>query len=162
MLATTIQQVSSHGTGRGPVIPGTGCHLLIENQFISAKHRRHLRTRRGRRQLLQYIQNKHHVSDADVSHIDWDSQARAMRTFQHTSHTFLVKILSKWLPDGKQVNRYKTLQLIPVNVHRVSVRSRTSTTFSDVTTGGNGGLRSDKICSNSSVDPIPNLCWQNF
>ena len=106
LLANTFQQVSSHATARGPVLPGTGCHLLIENQFIPANHRRHLRTRRGRRQLLQYVQNKHQLSDADVSHIDWDSQARAIRTFQHTSHTFLVKFLSKWLPVGKQVNRY--------------------------------------------------------
>jgi hypothetical protein len=45
LLAITFQQVSSHRTAREPVIPGTGYHLLIENQFIPANHRRHLRSR---------------------------------------------------------------------------------------------------------------------
>jgi hypothetical protein len=105
-LATTFQQVSSHVTARGPVIPGSGCHLLIENQFIPGNHRKNIRTRRGQRKLLQFLQKKYQLSDANVSQIDWDSHARAISIFQNTSHTFLVKFLSKWLPVGKQVNRY--------------------------------------------------------
>jgi hypothetical protein len=61
LLATTFQQVASHVTAWGPVIPGTGCHLLIENQLISGNHRRSPRTRRGQRQLLQYLQQKHQL-----------------------------------------------------------------------------------------------------
>jgi hypothetical protein len=43
-----------------------------------------------------------------------------------------------------------------------SVVNEVSVPRGDATTGGNGGLPSDKICSNSSIAPIPTLCWQNF
>ena len=106
LLATEFQQATAHVTDQGPMIPGTGCHLLIENQFIPSYHRRKIRTKRGQRKLLRYIQERHQLSEADVSHIDWDSHARAINTLQHKSNTFIVKFLSRKLPVGKQVHRY--------------------------------------------------------
>jgi hypothetical protein len=106
LLATTFQQASNHATDRGPLIPGTGCQVLIENQFIPSHHRRTLRTRRGHSQLMKYIQQKHQLSEVAVSRIDWTSHAQAIRNFQTTSNIFMVKFLSKWLPVGKQIHRY--------------------------------------------------------
>jgi hypothetical protein len=105
-LATSFQGTSNHATAKGPVIPGTGCHLVVERQYLPSHHCRKLRTRRGRHQLLQYIQHKHRLSDVAMTHINWESHAQAIRNFQVTSTTFLVKFPSKWLPVGKQVHRY--------------------------------------------------------
>jgi hypothetical protein len=69
-LASTFQQASSHAMYQGPMIPGTGHPLLVENQFIPGYHRRKLHTKRGQR----------------LSYIDWDSHARAINTFEHKSH----------------------------------------------------------------------------
>jgi hypothetical protein len=89
------------------MIPGTACHLVINNsQAIHSHHRRRIRTRRGHQHLLRYIGEKHRISKDIISQIDWDSHAHAIRTFHITSRTFLVKFLDKWLPVGKQVNRH--------------------------------------------------------
>jgi hypothetical protein len=89
------------------MIPGTGYYLFVDNKFIPGYHRRKLRNKRGQRQLLRCIWQTHHSSDADVSHIDWDSPARAINTCQHKSRTFVVvTFLSKWLSVVKQVPRY--------------------------------------------------------
>lgn len=53
LLATLFQQASTHTTDQGPMIPGTGCHLLVENQFIPGYHHWKLRTKWGQRRLLQ-------------------------------------------------------------------------------------------------------------
>jgi hypothetical protein len=66
LLAAIFQQASTHTTDQGPKIQGTGCHLLVENQFIPGYHHRKLRTKRSQRQLLLYIQQIHRLSDADV------------------------------------------------------------------------------------------------
>jgi hypothetical protein len=105
-LATSFQATSNHATAKGPLIPGTGCYLVIERQYLPSHHRRKLRTRRGHHQLLQYIQHAHRLSDVAITHIDWKSHAQAIRHFQDTSTIFLVQFLSKWLPVGKQVHRY--------------------------------------------------------
>jgi hypothetical protein len=105
-LATSFQGTSNHATAKGPLIPGTGCHLVIERQYLPSHHRRKLRTRRGHHQLLQNIQHKHQLSDVAMTHINWESHAQAIQNFQVTSTTFLVKFLSKWLPVGKRVHRY--------------------------------------------------------
>jgi hypothetical protein len=39
LLAKTFQQASSHATDDGLMIPGTDCHLLVENQFIPGYQR---------------------------------------------------------------------------------------------------------------------------
>jgi hypothetical protein len=105
-LATTFQRASNHATDRGLLIPGTGCHVLIENQFIPSHHRRILRTRRGHSQLMKYIQQKHQLSEIAVSRIDWTSHAQVIRHFQTISNIFMVKFLIKWLHVGKQIHRY--------------------------------------------------------
>jgi hypothetical protein len=105
-LAASFQPTSSHATARGPLIPGTGCHLVIEKQYLPSHYRRKLRTRRGHRQFPPYIQHQHRLSDVAMTHIDWMSHAQVIRHFQATSTIFLVKFLSKWLPFGKQVRRY--------------------------------------------------------
>jgi hypothetical protein len=105
-LATTFQRASNHATDRGPLIPGTGCQVLIENQFIPSHHRRILRTRRGHSQLMKYIQQKHQLSEIAVSRINWTSHAQAIKHFHTISNKFLVKFLSKWLSVGKQTQRY--------------------------------------------------------
>jgi hypothetical protein len=95
LLATTFQRASDHATDRGPLMPGTGCQVLLENQFIPSHHRRTLRTRRGHSQLMKYIQQKHQLSEVAVLRIDWTSHAQAIRYFQTTSNIFMVKFLSK-------------------------------------------------------------------
>jgi hypothetical protein len=107
--ATSFQGRSNHATAKGPLIPGPGCHLVIERQHLPSHHRRKLRTRRGHHQLLQYIQHKHRLSDVAMTHINWESHAQAIRNFQVTSTTFLVKFLSKWPPVGKQVHYIQSL-----------------------------------------------------
>jgi hypothetical protein len=69
-LATFFQQESVHVNDRGPVIPGSGCHLLIDDQITPSHHRRRIRVRRGQRRLLQYIQHKHQLSVHAMSQID--------------------------------------------------------------------------------------------
>jgi hypothetical protein len=105
-LATSFQATSNHATDQGPLIPGTGCHLVIERQYLPSHNRRKLRIRRGHHKLLQYMQQKHRLSDVAMTQIDWKSHAQAIRHFQVTNTTFLVKFLSKWLPVGKQVHHY--------------------------------------------------------
>jgi hypothetical protein len=53
-----FQEKSSHGTDRGPMIPGSGCQLPVdkENQVIPSNHRRRIRTRRGKEKLMNSIQ----------------------------------------------------------------------------------------------------------
>jgi hypothetical protein len=80
-LATSFQGTSNHATAKGPLIPGTACHLVIERQYLPSHHRRKLRTRRGHHQLLQYIQHKHRLSDVAMTQINWKSHAQAIRHF---------------------------------------------------------------------------------
>jgi hypothetical protein len=95
LLATTFLRASNHATDRGPLMPGTGCQVLIENQFIPSHDRRTLRTRRGHSQLMKHIQLNHQLSEVAVSRIDWTSHAQAIRNFLTTSNIFRVKFLSK-------------------------------------------------------------------
>jgi hypothetical protein len=44
----------------------------------------------------------HRPFEVAVTHIDWKSHAQAIRHFQATSTTLLVKFLSKWLPVDKK------------------------------------------------------------
>jgi hypothetical protein len=104
-LATSFQATSNHATAKAPLIPGTGCHLVIERQYLPSHHRRKMRTRRSPHQLLQYIQHKYRLTEVAMTHIDWKSHAQAIRHSQATRTIFLVKFLSKWLPVGKQVHR---------------------------------------------------------
>jgi hypothetical protein len=87
-------------------MPGTGYQVLIENQSIPSHHRRTLRTRRGHGQLMKYIQQKHQLSEVAVSRISWTSRAQAIRKLPDHQQHLMVKFLSKWLPVGKQINRY--------------------------------------------------------
>jgi hypothetical protein len=72
---------------------------------------------------MKYIQQKHQLSEVAVSRIDWTSHAQAIINFQTTSNIFMVKFLSKWLPVGKQINRYNP-QHIPVSAHHVIAPSK--------------------------------------
>jgi hypothetical protein len=63
------------------VLQGTFAWMLIDNQFLPCHHRQIYRTRRGHRHLLQYVQQKHNLFDVAMTHIDWMSQARAIRHF---------------------------------------------------------------------------------
>jgi hypothetical protein len=57
-LATAFQERSIHGTGLGPLIPGSRYQVVIENQIIPNNHRHRIRTRRGREKLMNYIREK--------------------------------------------------------------------------------------------------------
>jgi hypothetical protein len=57
-LATAFHETSRHGTVRGPMIPWSGCQLVMENQVIPSNHRRRIRTRRGKEKWMNYIQEK--------------------------------------------------------------------------------------------------------
>jgi hypothetical protein len=48
---------------------GTGCQVLIENQYILSHHRRRFRTRRVHSQLIKYVQQRHQLSEVGVSRI---------------------------------------------------------------------------------------------
>jgi hypothetical protein len=69
-LATAFQHHTAHADESGPMIPGTGCHLVIHNRTIHSHHRRRIRIRRGHQRLLQYIGEKHHLSAEVTSQID--------------------------------------------------------------------------------------------
>jgi hypothetical protein len=105
-LATSFQQLSSHADDLGPIIPGTRCHLALDQKFIPSHHRKKLRLRRGHKYILQYIQQRHNISDAAFMQIDWESYKSAINKFRQKHTTFITKFLSKWLPVGKQVHRY--------------------------------------------------------
>jgi hypothetical protein len=105
-LATRFQRSSSHAQEQGPIIPGTECHLLIEGQVTASHQRRNLRIRKGQNQILQYTQQRHHLSDVAILDIDWESHIRAINTFGKIRHKFITKFLSIWLPVGKHVHRY--------------------------------------------------------
>ena len=105
-LATSFQRHSNHANEQGPMIPGTGCHLVIDNQFVPSHQRRKLRIHRGHKKILSYIQKRHNISDVGFMLIDWESYTSAVNKFRQQHATFTVKFLSKWLPVGKQIHRY--------------------------------------------------------
>jgi ribonuclease HI len=105
-LATSFQHRTSHVEDRGPMIPGTGCHLCINKQVIPSHQRHHIRARRGTRALLKYIQQKHNLTGEAIGQIEWDGHCNAVKAFRQKSSTFTTKFLSKWLPVGKQTHRY--------------------------------------------------------
>jgi hypothetical protein len=105
-LATSFHQTSIHADVQGPLIPGTGCQLLIDDKAITSHQRRKIRQRRGQKYLLRYIIKRHHLSADAVTQIDWDSHMRAVNSFRKQHSTFTIKFLSKWLPVGKQTHRY--------------------------------------------------------
>jgi hypothetical protein len=74
-LATSFHPLSHRVLTPGPMIPGTGCHLFIEQQTIPSYHRRRIRVIRGRHRLLQHIQQKLQTSDEAFSFIDWESHS---------------------------------------------------------------------------------------
>jgi hypothetical protein len=98
LLATTFQRASNHATDRGPLLPGTGCQVLIQIQFIPSQHYRKLRARWGHSQLMKYIQQKHQLSEVAVSSIDWTTVVTLgnQKLQDHQQH-----IYGKWLPVGK-------------------------------------------------------------
>jgi hypothetical protein len=105
-LATAFQEESSHGTDRGPMIPGSGCQLVMENQVISSNHRRRNRTRRGKEKLMTYIQEKLQIRAEELSNIDWESHSKAIRSVKIPNRSFVIKFLHRWLPVGKRVHQY--------------------------------------------------------
>jgi hypothetical protein len=106
-LATAFQETSSHGTDRGPMIPGSGCQLVMENQVIPSNHRRRIGTRRRKEKLMTYIQEKLQIPAKELSNIDWESHSHAIRSVPIPNRTFLIKFLHRWLPVGKRVHQYK-------------------------------------------------------
>jgi hypothetical protein len=130
-LATSFQGTSNHATAKGPLIQGTGCHLVIERQYLPTHHRRKLRTRRGNHQFLQYIQHKHRLSDVAMTHIDWKSHAQAIRHFHVTSTVFLVKA-NGFLLENKFIVTIQ--QYIRANVLHVLVKIKTLITHFDAQT----------------------------
>jgi hypothetical protein len=104
-LATAFQEKSSHGTDRGPTIPGSGCQLVMENQVIPSNHRRRIRTRRGKKKMMTYIQKKLQIPAIELSYIDWESHSQAIRSVPIPNRTFLIKFLHRWLPVGKRVHQ---------------------------------------------------------
>jgi hypothetical protein len=115
-VATALHEGPSHGTDRGPMIPGSGCPLVIENEVIPSNHRRRIRTRRGKERLMTYIQEKLQIPAKDLSNIDWESHSYAIRSIPIPNRTFLIKFLQKWLPVGKRVHhtiRLYTLATVP-------------------------------------------------
>jgi hypothetical protein len=105
-LATSFQHHSSHVNDMGPMIPGTGCHLCINTQVIPSHQRHRIRTRRGERAFLRYIQQKHNLTAEAFDQIEWDGHCNAVKVFRQKSSTFTTKFLSRWLPVGKLTNRY--------------------------------------------------------
>ena len=105
-LAKSFHQVSSHVAVNGPLIPGTGCHLLIENKHITSHQRRKIREQRGLEHILQYIMRRHELSMEAASQIDWDGHIRAVDSFRKQKSTFIIKFLCKWLPVGKKTHQY--------------------------------------------------------
>jgi ribonuclease HI len=105
-LATSFQQSSDHADVHGPAIPGTGCQLIVANKVITSHQRRKIRQQRGLERMVQYIAQRHHLTEETVTQIDWDSHMRAVNSFRQQHQTFLTKFLSKWLPVGKQTSRY--------------------------------------------------------
>jgi hypothetical protein len=100
---TASQEKSSHGTDRGLMVPGSGCQLVMENQVIPSKHRRRIRTRRGKEKLMTYIQDKLQIPAKELSNIDWESHSHAIRSVPIPNRTFFINFLHRWFPVGKRV-----------------------------------------------------------
>jgi hypothetical protein len=89
--ATALQEKSSHGTDGGPMIPGSGCQLVMENQVIPSNHRRRIRTRCSNEKLMNCIKEKLQIPAEALSKTDWESHAQAIRTVPIPNRTFLIK-----------------------------------------------------------------------
>jgi hypothetical protein len=88
------------------MIPRSGCHSVMKNQFLPSNHRRRIRTRCGKENLKTYIQEKLQTSEEAISKIDWESHSQAIRAVPIPNRTFLIKFLLRWLPVGKLVHQY--------------------------------------------------------
>jgi hypothetical protein len=124
-LATAIQDTSMHGTDRGPMIHGSGCHSVMKNQVLPSNHRRRIRTRCGKEKL------KTQTSAEAISNIDWESHSQAIRSVPIPNRTFLIKFLHRWLPVGKLVHQYNP-SIYPDHVPAAYSPLRTSITRSAV------------------------------
>jgi hypothetical protein len=70
-----------------------GCHLVMDNQFVPSQQRRKIRTHRGHKNILSYIQQRHNISDAGFMMIDWESYTSAVNKFRQQHATYTVKVL---------------------------------------------------------------------
>ena len=132
-LAGEFHQISPlHAESPTPMIEGTKCHLMINDQTISGKHKKQIRKVRPTQHLFQHLQRKHHWDDQTLNSIDWDSHTAAVHAWPNVARlaptppdpppngttpppptgiigqhsTFLTKFLHHWLPVGKLVSRY--------------------------------------------------------
>jgi hypothetical protein len=105
------------------MIPGTGCHLSIEQQTIPSYHRPRILVSRGRHRLLQHIQQTLHTSDEAFSLIDWESHFQAIRLLSNNKPHLHSKVSSQMASSRKTSPPVQSLHLL-YSMSQLSVSHR--------------------------------------